>query len=166
MAGTPVLASAVVVADDVMPVPVEDVAVAAAFVDVPVVERAAVLTVPLPDNVARAVVVTADVVVGRVAVDGRTDPLGRGRLAVVVGGAVVDVTGTKMFTIEEVQVTVEPPAVDPLHWLIVTGSAADDVEGVTVHRTRIVPPPLLAEPLHWVISALVVLPIGLQSTVG
>ena len=50
--------------------------------------------------------------------------------------------------------------------MIVTGSAAVDVDGVTVHRTRLDAPPPLPEPLHWVMVAPVVTPIGLQSRVG
>jgi hypothetical protein len=193
VAGTPVLASAVLVLDDVVAVD----AVARPFVDVvDEVERAAVVFVPLPDVVAvarplveldvlRAVVVTeADVVgraevVGRVAVVGRTVPVGRGRVdvAVAVGpvvGPVVPVavavlvggTVTKLLMMVDSHVTVEPPAAEPLHWLIVIGSEALTVDGFTVHLTRREAPPPLAEPLHWVMSALVVLPFGLQAVVG
>ena len=59
-----------------------------------------------------------------------------------------------------------PPLLLLLHWLMVTGSALDCVEVSTVHRTRIVPPPPLPLPLHWSTVALVVLPGGLQETVG
>ena len=62
--------------------------------------------------------------------------------------------------------TAPPPLPEPLHWLIVTGSAEFEVEVRTVQVTRIVPPPPLPESLHWVIVALVVLPIGLHDTVG
>ena len=72
-----------------------------------------------------------------------------------------------MFTREVVQVTVAPPPLpEPLHWLTVTGSAAAWVDGVTVHRTRMVPPPPFPEVLHWVIVALVVLPSGTHTVVG
>ncbi|MBG6185602.1 hypothetical protein IWX65_003583, partial [Arthrobacter sp. CAN_A214] len=69
--------------------------------------------------------------------------------------------------IELVQVTVAPPPLpEPLHWLMVMGSAADIVFDPTVHWTRIVPPPPLPESLHWVTVAFVVEPIGVQTTVG
>jgi len=72
-----------------------------------------------------------------------------------------------LLVIETVHVTVLPPPFpEPLHWSTVTGSAADWVEGVTVHRTRMVPPPPLPELLHWMMVALVVLPLGLHKTVG
>jgi hypothetical protein len=129
-AGTPVLASTVVVVfdedvvDEVVPVPNPFVAVPEplvfVFVPVPapdvVVRALTVMPTPVPEPVAVAELA----VVGRVAVDGRTVPLGRLRVdvagpvvALLVGpvdedGAVVEV-GLKMFTIEALQVTVEPP---------------------------------------------------------
>jgi len=65
------------------------------------------------------------------------------------------------------QVVVEPPPLaDPLHWLMVTGSAAPWVDGSTSQRTRSVAPPPLPELLHCVIVAPVVLPTGVHWTVG
>jgi hypothetical protein len=131
-----VLASDVVVLDDVVD------PVAAPLVDVvDDVERAAFVFVPPPDVVAvtrppvelavvLAVVVTDAEVVGRVALVGRTVPLGRGRVGPVVGpladvvGTVVDVavavvvgggTVTKLLMIVDSHVTREPAAVEPLH---------------------------------------------------
>jgi len=86
---------------------------------------------------------------------------------VVTGGLVAGGVGTMLLISETVQVTVPPPPLpELLHWLMVTGSAAVWVEGVTVHRTRIVAPPPFPDRLHWVMVALVVLPVGSQSTVG
>ena len=176
-AGTPVLARAVVVLDDdVVPLPVNPVAT-------PLVERFTVESVSFPVvdvarrladvEVFRAVPVTDAEVPGRVAVVGRTVPLGRGRVELAVVGPVVTVgvvvgggTVTKLFTIWASQVTREPAAAEPLHWLIVIGNAAVTVEGSTVQVTRREAPPPLAEPLHWVMSALVVLATGEQFVVG
>lgn len=180
------LASEVVVLDDVVVAPVAtpfvdvvDVAwftaEAVLFPDVAVVDR------PLAElDVARAVVVTDAPVVGRVTTVGRTVVLGRVGVPVgpvvddaVVVGAVVDEgvvvgggTVTNLFTIWAVQVTRDPAAAEPLHWLIVIGSAEVSVDGSTVHLTRREAPPPLAEPLHWVISALVVLDFGEHCVVG
>jgi hypothetical protein len=184
-----VLASA---ADDVL----DDVPDPAAntLAVVAAVERA--VAVPLPAVVAvarrvveldvrRAVVVADAVPVGRLAVVGRTVPLGRGRVGVavsvgpllevgplvevgpVVAVGVVVVTVRKLFTISELQITVAPPPLpEPTHWSMVTGSAAVEVDAVTVHRTRRDPPPPFPDWLHWVMVALLVTPIGLQAVVG
>jgi len=88
---------------------------------------------------------------------------------VVVVAPVVVVVGRVMMLLvtDVVHVTVPPPPFpEPLHWSMVTGSAEVWVDGVTVHFTRMVPPPPLPELLHWVIVALVVLPIGIHTTVG
>ncbi|MEO7442268.1 MAG: hypothetical protein ABIW46_01895 [Acidimicrobiales bacterium] len=75
--------------------------------------------------------------------------------------------GITLLVIEAVHVTVAPPPFpDPLHWSIVTGSAVEVVDAVTVHFTRIVPPPPLPELLHWVTVALMVAPSGLHDVVG
>jgi hypothetical protein len=67
----------------------------------------------------------------------------------------------------ERQLTVAPPPLpEPLHWLIVTGSAGVCVEAVTSQRTRSVAPPPLPELLHWLTVAPVVLPAGEHCTVG
>jgi hypothetical protein len=90
-------------------------------------------------------------------------------MVVVVGfgAVVVVVVGAAMKSLVNVtvQVTVLPPPFDdPLHWLIVTGSAV--AAPVTSHCTRVLGPPPLAEPLHWVTLALVVLATGAHTTVG
>jgi hypothetical protein len=90
------------------------------------------------------------------------DPSGEVVVVVVVDGV------TKLFSIVAMQVTALPPPVAvPLHWLMVTGSA--ETEPVTVQSTAdietMVPPPV-AEPLHCVTAALVVLPVGLHTSVS
>ena len=81
-----------------------------------------------------------------------------------VGGGPADVT-TEFSAARQVTVA-PPPLLLPLHWLMVTGSAAVSVEVSTVHSTRIVPPPPLPLPLHWSTAAAVTLPGGLHDTVG
>jgi hypothetical protein len=75
-----------------------------------------------------------------------------------VDGAVDGTAAVTTFSMETLQVaTAPPPLADPLHWLTVTGNAAEIVDAVaTVHRTRPAPPPPLTDPLHWVTVALVV----------
>ncbi len=84
-------------------------------------------------------------------------------VVVVAAGAL-----TKAFCSVAMQVTALPPPVAvPLHWLMVTGSA--EVAPVTVQSIAdietMVPPPV-AEPLHCVTVALVVLPVGLHTSVS
>jgi hypothetical protein len=101
------------------------------------------------------------------------DPLAGGPLAGgvlaggVLAGGVVAGAAVMLLVTEDEHVTVAPPPLpEPLHWSIVTGSAALVVDGDTVHLTRIVPPPPFPELVHWVTAALLVLPSGLQDTVG
>lgn len=64
-------------------------------------------------------------------------------------------------------VTVPPPPLpEPLHWSMLTARPAVRVAGSTVQRTRAVPPPPFPELLRWVMLAPLVLPSGLQDTVG
>lgn len=104
---------------------------------------------PVPDGVVGVVVGVTGGVVGVV-----------GRVVVVVGAAAM-----KLFVSVVMQVTVLPPPLEePLHWLMVTGSA--DEPPVTSHCTLVLAPPPLPEPLHWVTAAPVVLATGAQTTVG
>jgi hypothetical protein len=64
-----------------------------------------------------------------------------------------------------VQMTVlPPPSEDPLHWLIVMGTA--EAPPVTAQLTRVDPPPPFPEPLHWVTVAPEVLATGAHTVVG
>lgn len=75
--------------------------------------------------------------------------------------------GKNVWVNDAVQVTSEPPAAEPLHCLIVTGSAVLCVDGsTTLQVTRLLSPPPLAEPLHWVMVASLVVPSGEQFRVG
>jgi hypothetical protein len=75
-----------------------------------------------------------------------------GVVGIVVGvvGIVVVVVGDaamKLLVNVVIQVTVLPPPLEePLHWLIVTGSAV--AAPVTSHCTRVLAPPPFPEPLH------------------
>lgn len=87
-------------------------------------------------------------------------PVGVG-LGVAAAAAVTEVrTAARQVTVAP------PPLLLPLHWLMVVGRAADCVDALTVHWTRIVAPPPLPLLLHWSTVALVVLPIGLHDVVG
>ncbi|HVE64553.1 MAG TPA: hypothetical protein VNB94_12225 [Mycobacteriales bacterium] len=98
---------------------------------------------------------------------GVADEVGVGVGVPEAAGAGVAVAARTVLVTEDAHLTVAPPPLpELLHWSMVTGSAAAWVEGSTVHWTRIVPPPPLPEPLHWVMVALLVLPMGLQETVG
>jgi hypothetical protein len=83
-----------------------------------------------------------------------------GSVVVVVGAAAVK---SLVKLVEQVTV-LPPPLAEPLHWLMVTGSA--DAPPVTLHCTRVLAPPPFPEPLHWVTVAFVVLATGAQTTVG
>jgi hypothetical protein len=83
-----------------------------------------------------------------------------GTVVVVVGAA-----ATKLLVNVVIQVTVlPPPLAEPLHWLMVTGSA--DEPPVTSHCTLVLAPPPFPEPLHCVTVAPVVLATGAHTTVG
>jgi hypothetical protein len=146
LAGTPVLASAAVLlllVDEVVAVPAplvevvffEDELLLAEPVALELPERDTVVPMAPPDVVRDAPelpeaddppAVVEDV--GRTVTVGRTVPLGRGRVGVVVAvavavedalpddGVVVGVTGTKMFLIDELHTTVAPPPLpEPTH---------------------------------------------------
>jgi hypothetical protein len=138
-------------------VPVEPPAPAAEPV-VPVTPEPTLLPVPVPvaaplplpaGVVAPEPVVppVPDGVVG--VVPGTVGVVDVGTLVGVVGIVVVVVgdAAMKLLVNVVIQVTVLPPPLEePLHWLIVTGSAV--AAPVTSHCTRVLAPPPFPEPLH------------------
>jgi hypothetical protein len=148
-------------------VPVEPPAPAAEPV-LPVTPEPVAVAVPLPAGVVPPAPVVPPVPDGAVGVvPGTVGVVDVGTVVGVVGIVVVVVgdVAMKLLVNVAIQVTVLPPPLEePLHWLIVTGSAV--AAPVTSHCTRVLAPPPFPEPLHWVTVAPVVLATGAHTTVG